>query len=453
LGEHLFHRKELAMADISVPETALPGLIARAARRLPDPDAPDFADAFDHLGAARMVLLGEASHGTSEFYRARAAITRRLVERHGFTIVAVEADWPDAALVDHHVRDRPTPRAGRQAFTRFPTWMWRNRETADFVAWLHAWNGRLEPERRVRFAGLDLYALHHSIDVVLQYLDRVDPAAAVTARQRYGCLTPWQRDPAEYGRAVLTKGYHSCEHQVTGQLDELLQRRIADGRGADEALFEALQNARLVAGAESYYRAMYYGTRESWNLRDRHMCDCLRELLAFHGAGAKAVVWAHNSHVGDARATEMAASGEWNLGQLCRQELGRSAVYTIGFGTDHGTVAAASDWGGPLEIKEVRPALDGSYERLCHDTGVASFLLPLRTDSDAVRVLSVPRLERAIGVIYRPETERASHWFQAELPRQFDEYVWFDHGAAVQPLPGRDTPATSDAPDTWPFGL
>jgi erythromycin esterase-like protein len=385
------------------------------------------------IGDARIVLLGESTHGTSEFYRMRDRITRALIEQRGFTIVAVEADWPDAAIVDRRVRGRELARE-RRAFTRFPTWMWRNREVADLVGWLRAWNQPLPPEHRVRFAGLDLYALHHSIDCVLRYLGATDPEAAAVARHRYGCLTPWQRDPAAYGRAVLTASYRSCESEVVRMLQDLLEQRLATTAPQDESSFEAVQNARLVADAESYYRAMYYGASESWNLRDRHMCDCLEQLLAFHGPRSKAVVWAHNSHVGDAAATDMAARGEWNLGELCRRELADGGVYGIGFGTDHGTVAAASQWGGPMESKRMRPSLAESYERLCHESGVPRFVLPLRQPPELVELLTEPRLQRAIGVVYLPETERTSHYGHVVLPNQFDELIWFDRTDAVRPV-------------------
>ena len=411
----------------------------------------DLAPLLQRIGNARVVLLGEATHGTSEFYRLRARITRALIERHGFTIVAAEADWPDAARIDHYVRDRKVPPVPWQAFGRFPTWMWRNHEVREFVDWLRDHNLARAGEQRVRFAGLDLYALNNSIDAVLRYLDRADPEAAAVARHRYGCLTPWQSDPAAYGRAAVTGGYRSCEAEVLQILEDLLAKRLEHVRRDDEQFFEAVQNARLVTDAEAYYRVMYYGAQESWNLRDRHMFLCLSRLLEFHGPAAKAVVWAHNSHVGDATATEMSARGEWNVGQLCRQEWHDRACI-VGFGTDHGSVAAASHWGGPMERKHVRPAHEHSYERVCHDTGLASFLLPLRHPRrpELREALTESRLERAIGVIYRPETELASHYFHAVLPLQFDEYVWFDRSEAVQPL---TTKALDGVPDTYPFGL
>ncbi|MEZ5962388.1 MAG: protein-L-isoaspartate(D-aspartate) O-methyltransferase [Planctomycetota bacterium] len=426
-------------------------LVAASVEPFSDLERADLSPLLERIGDARVVLLGECTHGTSEFYRMRARITRALIEQRDFRVVAVEADWPDAARIDHYVRDRSVPRHDWRAFARFPTWMWRNHETRAFVDWLREHNQRLEPEQRARFAGLDLYGLFNSIDVVLAYLDRVDPAAAEVARHRYGCLTPWEHDPAAYGKAALTGRYRTCEAEVLHTLEDLLQDRLERVRQQDEGLFDAMQNARLIANAESYYRVMYYGAKESWNLRDRHMFECLGHLLAFHGSDAKAVVWEHNSHVGDASATEMAARGEWNVGQLCRETFG-DAAYSIGFGTDHGTVAAASYWGGSMETKRVRPAHENSYERICHDTGLASFSLPLRhaRDPDLRESLYDARLERAIGVIYRPETELASHYFHACLPRQFDEYMWFDATSAVRPLHAHEL---EGLPETYPFGL
>jgi protein-L-isoaspartate(D-aspartate) O-methyltransferase len=329
--------------------------------------------------------------------------------------------------------------------------MWRNTEVHDFVSWLRKHNGTVERNQRVAFHGLDLYSLYDSIRSVLNYLDEVDPDSARVARERYGCLTPWQRDPATYGHAALTGSYPACESHVVRALTDLLAKRQAYAEHDGERFLDAEQNARLVANAERYYRIMYYGSRASWNLRDSHMFATLKNLLAFHGPDSKAIVWAHNSHVGNAEATEMAARGEHNLGQLCRQEFGAQA-YLVGFGTHSGTVAAASEWDGPMEVKTVRPALPKSYERLCHATGLARFMLGLRGRDDLCGPsgLGKERLERAIGVIYRPETERASHYFQADLPRQFDEYIWFDDTRAVTPL---QTTTIKGLPDTYPFGV
>jgi protein-L-isoaspartate(D-aspartate) O-methyltransferase len=428
-------------------------LLREVAERVEDIDSAPLGPLLDRIGDARLVLLGEASHGTAEFYRMRAQITRALIEQKGFTVVALEADWPDAARVDRYIRRLPPPVTQTPAFARFPTWMWRNAEFSTFAEWLRAWNAeQQEPARHVRLHGLDLYSLHTSIEAVLAYLDRVDPAAGRLARERYGCLTPWQRDPATYGRLAVTGRYQSCEEPAVRMMRDLLARRIEYARLDGEDFFDAAQNARLVTGAERYYRRMYYGSVESWNLRDSHMFETLQRLLEFHGPDSRAVVWEHNSHIGDASATELGAMGEHNVGQLCRREFGGGA-YLLGFGTDHGTVAAASEWDGPMERMQVRPAHPTSYEAVCHATGVPAFLLPLRTPArEAVREeLSPPRLERAIGVIYRPDTELQSHYFEAELPRQFDEYCWFDDTSAVAALsrPSRGM----DMPDTYPFGV
>jgi protein-L-isoaspartate(D-aspartate) O-methyltransferase len=431
--------------------TKLSHLIAEAAEPFGDLDELTvLAERFSHK---RVVLLGEATHGTSEFYDARAAVTAMLVQRHGFNIVAVEADWPDAAVYDAYVRGLPRPKVPRAAFTRFPTWMWRNGEVASFLKRLKAINESIaEPERRCGFYGLDVYSLGASIEAVLNYLDKVDPESAAIARERYGCLTPWRSDPVRYGRMALSRGYALCEKPVADALLDLLKNRldylIKDG----ESFFSAEQNARIVTAAEQYYRVMYYGDAMSWNLRDQHMFDTLERLLAHRGPGSKAVVWAHNSHIGNAEFTEMGqVRGEHNIGQLARDRFGDAAAL-IGFGTDRGTVAAASNWDGPMEIKRVRPARDDSYEGSSRDADIPAFFLETgpgqkKTVRDA---LAEPLLERAIGVIYRPETELLSHYFQAELSRQFDAWIWFTETQAVA-AHGEAHPHGPD--ETYPFGL
>jgi erythromycin esterase-like protein len=429
----------------------LPQLIADAAEPLPELDDPSFAQRFDRFANRRVILLGEASHGTSEFYRARAAITRRLIEQHGFTIIAVEADWPDAAAVDRYVRHRPAGSDVEPPFQRFPTWMWRNTDVDAFIDWMRTHNDKIRSERRAGFYGLDIYNMSGSISAVLEYLDKVDPEAAAVARERYGCLTPWQKEPATYGRAVLTSGYRKCEQEVIDQCRELLQSRLEYVAQDGESFLDAAQNARLIASAERYYRIMYYGGAESWNLRDTHMFETLEHLLEARGPQSKAVVWAHNSHIGDARYTEMGVvREELNIGQLCRERFGDQAAL-IGFGTHTGTVAAASDWGGDMEIKRVRPSHRDSYERACHDANVPRFLLDLGRDQAVRRRLLEPRLERFIGVIYRPDTELMSHYSNASLPQQFDAFVWFDETSAVTPLGPEH--AKAGVPDTYPFGL
>lgn len=431
------------------PRLRLPERIAAAAERFQSIEEAELDRLLDRIGEARVVLLGEATHGTSEFYRMRGTISQTLIQRKGFSIVAVEADWPDAGRIDHYVRHRETRPAEWRAFTRFPEWMWRNEEFEQFVEWLRRHNSNRPYEHRVSFHGLDLYSLYTSINAVLRYLEDVDPEAARVARSRYGCLTPWQSDPATYGAMALSGRYRECESDVAAMLSDMLKSRAEYSARDGERFADAVHNARVVANAERYYRIMYYGSAESWNLRDTHMFETLSELLRARGPGAKAVVWAHNSHLGDARHTEMSARGEHNLGQLCRESYGRE-MYSVGFGTDSGTVAAADDWDGPMKVKDVRPSHADSYERQCHESQVASFLLPLNKEEELRRQLMVPRLERAIGVIYRPETEMASHYFQAVLPRQFDEYCWFDRTSAVRPL---DTKRMKGMPETYPFGL
>lgn len=422
------------------------------AEPLPPPErAEDFGAFFDRFGDARIVLLGEATHGTSEFYRARAAITRRLIERHGFNIVAVEADWPDAARVDDYVRHQaPRPRRG-DVFVRFPTWMWRNIEVLEFADWLRGHNATLPDEQRASFHGLDVYSLSESIHAVLVYLDKVDPQAAAEARHRYGCLTPWQDEPAHYGRAVVHGGRPSCEDRAVIQLHELLNHRLEYIGKDGESWFDATQNARIVRAAERYYRAMYRSSTESWNLRDRHMFDTLQSLLIHRGDSAKAVIWAHNSHVGNAAATAMGWQGEFNIGEPCRTAFGEDVV-AIGFGTDTGTVVAASDWGADMQVKTVLPARPDSYEHAFRRTGLARTLTDWRGKDrrDLAELLRTPLLERAIGVVYRPETERLSHYFEAVLAEQFDAWVWFEQTSAVTPL-GHEHP--HGAPETYPFGL
>ncbi|HEY7504240.1 MAG TPA: erythromycin esterase family protein [Gemmatimonadales bacterium] len=432
------------------------GSIARLLRETAEPlsgiaDA-DLGALLERIGDARVVLLGEATHGSAEFYLMRARVTRELIERKGFSLVAVEADWPDAAWVDRYIGHAVEAPPGGPPFARFPRWMWRNAQVAEFVEWLREHNAAIaESKPRVGFYGLDLYSMYGSIGVVVDYLDRVDPTAARLARARYSCLTPWSASPAAYGHAALSGRARGCENEVLAVLMDMVARQLEYARLDGRHFFDAAQNARLIANAERYYRVMYQGSVASWNLRDQHMFDTLATLLAFNGPDSRAVVWAHNSHIGDAAATEMGARGEHNIGQLCRRALG-AHVYLVGFGTDHGTVAAAADWDEAMEIMAVRPSHPDSYERVCHESGVPAFLLGLAQPARAeVREeLLPPRLERAIGVVYRPETEMASHYFAASLAEQFDEYVWFDRTEAVTPLLG---PAAPGLPETYPFGL
>jgi erythromycin esterase-like protein len=424
--------------------------------------AHDHDPLLELIGDARIVLLGEASHGTHEFYGERARITRRLIEERGFTVVAVEADWPDAYRVNRWVWGRSEEGGAIESldgFQRFPRWMWRNRDVLEFVTWLREHNDFAVPAARVGFYGLDLYSLFSSIEAVLGYLDQVDPEAARRARYRYGCFEQFAEDTQAYGYAANFNLSRSCEDQAVQQLIDL-QRRAGelsqrDGRTPEDEFFYAEQNARLVANAEEYYRTMFQGRISSWNLRDRHMAETLDALLSHFdrkGGRTRVVVWEHNSHIGDARATELGESGEWNVGQLARERYGSDAVL-IGFSTYTGTVTAASDWDQPAERKRVRPALPGSFEALFHEVTVPDFLLPLRGDSRLGGILSEPRLERAIGVVYRPSTERLSHYFEARLAEQFDAVIHFDRTEAVEPLDLTSGWTTGEPPETYPTAV
>ena len=428
------------------------GLIADACEPIPDIESVPLDGLLERISDSRVVLIGEATHGTSEFYRMRARITRELVERRGFNIVALEADWPDTATFDQRVRQLEPIPLRTAPFSRFPTWMWRNAETHDFIDWLAEHNAhRQDPTSKVSIHGLDLYSLNNSIGAVLDYLDRVDPETAESARVRYNCFSPWETDPTTYGRAVVGGALPGCEREVMSILNGLFAQRMQYIEADGDVFFDALRNAVVIREAERYYREMYYGSSESWNLRDKHMFETLQAVLAQRGPDAKAVVWAHNSHVGDARATEMGARSELNLGQLVREAYGEKS-YRIGMGTDHGTVCAANNWDEPMEIMPVQPSHEDSYERLCHSARVPRFMLPLRrADNPKINeALRPPHLQRAIGVIYRPDTEMLSHYFQAVLPGQFDEFIWFDETRALHALHAKEL---AGVPEMYPFGL
>jgi len=449
---------------MSAPITAsLASAVAASAHPLHG-GAADYDPLLALVGDARFVFLGEATHGTHEFYRERARITERLIAELGFAAVAVEADWPDAYRVNRYVRGKSDDRDSNAAlagFKRFPTWMWRNKVVLEFIDWLHDWNRKLPPTTAAAgFYGLDLYSLYTSIAEVLGYLEQVDPQAAQQARARYACFDHYGKDSQRYGYGASLNLSASCENAVIAQLREMqahafdyLRRDAAD---ATEAWFHAQQNARLVMNAEEYYRTMFRGRVSSWNLRDRHMADTLdalaQHLSAAGGKPARIVVWEHNSHIGDARATDMGEHGEWTLGQLAREAYGKAARL-VGFTTHHGTVTAASDWDAPAERKRVRPALSGSIEAAFHHSGVGRFLLPLNAPNPAVLAMAEPRLERAIGVIYRPQSERHSHYLYARVPRQFDAVLHFDETRAVEPLETSSNWHAGEAPETFPEGI
>lgn len=409
---------------------------------------------------AHLVLLGEATHGTHEFYALRAQITQRLIDRHGFRIVAVEADWPDAYRANRYVHGEGEDAMAVDAlsgFKRFPQWMWRNHDVVDLVQWLHQYNRGKSPYDQAGFYGLDLYSLHSSMHAVVEYLNKVDPASAQRARERYACFEDFGDDPQSYGYATSTGLAEGCEDDVVAQLVDLRTRAWSylsrDGLAAEDELFSAEQNARLAQNAESYYRQMYQGRHSTWNLRDRHMMDTLEALLDHkrrQAGQAKAVVWAHNSHLGDARATSMHRRGELNVGQLVRERHGDGA-YLVGFTTYNGEVSAASAWDAPVERKRVRDARPGSYEYLLHDADIGDAMVPIRGNAAVARTLLEPRLERAIGVIYRPESEMASHYFQACMADQFDAVIHIDRSSALVPLERTPQWEPLDLAETYPF--
>ncbi len=421
----------------------------------------DYDALLELIGERRFVLLGEASHGSHEFYRERSRITQRLIEEKGFTIVAAEADWPDAARVNSYVMGRSDDQDAKVAlegFERFPSWMWRNTEVVEFVEWLRVHNHEhIDEQFKAGFYGLDLYSLHASMEAVITYLSSVDQDAAAEARERYSCFDHVRAEGPQYGRAVTLDHMVPCEDEVVAQLVEMQLKTAEllarDGWSEEERLFSASQNARLVRNAERYYRMMYAGSVSSWNIRDQHMVETLAHLVDHrdrHFGITKVVVWAHNSHVGDARSTQLGSTGELNVGQLVRTTWGDES-FIVGFTTDHGRVTAASNWGDPAERKHVRPALRGSYEELFHLAQVDRFLVPL--GQRAPLTLERERLERAIGVIYRPETERASHWFSAHIPSQFDAVIHIDHTTAVEPLERNSVWDMGEPPETYPSGL
>jgi erythromycin esterase-like protein len=422
----------------------------------------DYDPLLQRIGDGHLVLLGEASHGTQEFYQHRAEITKRLIQEKGFHAVAVEADWPDAYRVNEYVRGRTKDRSAGQAlggFSRFPAWMWRNEVVTEFVHWLRQHNEKPGTAHPTGFYGLDLYSLNRSRAEVVRYLERVDPTAAQRARQRYACFDHFGEDEQAYGYAAGFGVSDSCEQEVVQQLIEL-QRRIyeylhRDGHMAEDDFFSAEQNARLVRNAEEYYRSMFRGRVNTWNLRDRHMAETLHALLAHldrRYGRSKVVVWAHNSHLGDARATEMGERGEWNLGQLVRERYPGNS-FLVGFTTYSGMVTAAHDWGEDPQTMSVRPALPDSYEALLHAVGHSAFLLIFDADNQRYAEFRTERLERAIGVVYRPETERLSHYFRARLPQQFDAVLHLDRTSALRPLERHAEPHPEEVPETFPSGV
>ncbi|MEO7099644.1 MAG: erythromycin esterase family protein [Luteolibacter sp.] len=425
--------------------------------------AGDYDGLLEMIGDSSIVLLGEATHGTHEFYHQRAVITKRLIEEKGFNAVAIEGDWPDAYQVNRYVRGESDCKDAVEAlagFERFPSWMWRNADVLDFIGWLHDHNERVYSlPHQVGFYGLDLYSLHKSIDEVVSYLEQKDPVEAARARALYGCINRYGRDPQHYGLMVVAGMGEGCRNEVVKQFVDLRAKEIKylshNGPASADEFFFAEQNARVVKNAEEYYRKMFDSEASSWNQRDEHMMETLVSLMAHlqsHHGSAKVVVWAHNSHLGDARATEMASRGELNLGQLTRQTF-PGQCKLIGFTTSIGSVTAASGWHLSEERKLVRPALEGSYEHLFHQVGIPKFWIDLTEETPAVTALKEPRLERAIGVVYLSDTERRHHYFDANLAGQFDAVLHFDQTRAVEPLEKTAAWSQDEVPETFPVGL
>lgn len=429
-------------------------------RALPSAAADDDL-LMEQLGRSRLALLGEATHGTHEFYAERAWLTQRLIRDHGFNAVVVEADWPDAWRVNRYIRGAGDDRNAEEAlsgFERFPTWMWRNTVMRDFVEWLREHNHGRAPSAQVGFYGMDLYSLYRSMRAVLDYLDRADPEAAQRARSRYACFDHYGEDSQAYGYAASFGMKASCEDEVIQQLRDLNRQAASQMTASGEdriELFHAQQNARLVRNAEEYYRTMFHGRVSSWNLRDSHMVETLQALekhLESLTGRVRMAVWAHNSHLGDASATEMGDIGEWNVGQLARDRWGEEAML-VGFSTHSGTVTAASEWDAVAERKRVRPGLPDSCEDLFHRTGEARFWLPLRGNAELGALLHERRLQRAIGVIYLPRSERQSHYFHTRLPAQFDALIHIDHTRALEPLVAEPVWHAGEPAETYPSGL
>src|SRR5690606_33351409 len=405
------------------------------------------------------VLLGEATHGTHDFYQARVMITKQLITEHGLSAIAIEGDWPSAFRVNRYVRWQGGDQSADEAlsdFRRFPMWMWRNTVVQEFVDWLREHNRGLPPNRQVGFYGLDMYSLYESAAAVVEYLEQVDPGAARLARQRYGCLEH-ASDERHYGYGVTLGRQGSCEDEVVKQLQDLRNKAFSyiqgQGMTAEDELFQAEQNARLVQSAEAYYRQMFSSRINTWNLRDSHMSETLDNLHLHlsrqQGHSARIAVWAHNSHLGDARATDMGRRGEHNVGQLARQRYANDCVL-VGLTTYRGTVSASSDWDGLLERDRVRLLVHCCIVDSLYRTRLERFFLPLQ--GALAERLRESRLQRAIGVLYLPESERASHYFRCLLADQFDVVLHFDETRALEPLDSTSEWVLGEE-ETYPFGL
>lgn len=430
-------------------------VIKRAAINLSHPSL--YKKLLDYIGDAQIVLLGEATHGTHEFYEMRSEISKHLITEKEFNVIAIEGDWPDAYQVNRYINHEYYTKAtdALASFDRFPTWMWNNVPIRHLVEWLRNYNQGKSHETHVSFYGLDLYSLYRSIDTIIAYLHKIDPTAAEQARNYYSCFDHYRTDPQDYGYAVSTRIIRDCSDEVLKQLKIMTEQnwqRLAHGTITADTAFNLEQNARVVKNSEEYYRSLFLNEVNNWNLRDSHMIETVNELIKhYQNKGIetpKIIIWAHNSHIGDARATQMGKHGEHNVGQLAKEQFGKKAI-TIGFTTYHGTVSAASNWHHPVERKQVRPALPGSYESLFHATNIGNFLLLL----DNKDLVPAKQLERAIGVVYHPQSERMSHYFYANLAEQFDAVIHYDKTTALEPLEKTSLWITGEVPETYPSGL
>jgi len=418
--------------------------------------ADDLGPLLDRIGDSRFVLLGEASHGTSEFYTWRAELTKRLIAERGFTIIGVEGDWPDCYRVNRYVKSRAdsgeSAEAVLHAFDRWPTWMWANRDIAEFAEWLRDFNDRRVDSAKAGFYGLDVYSLWDSMHEVIDYLNRVDPSAVPAARRAYNCFEPYAEDEQAYARATALVPT-SCEEEAVAVLAKLRSNAASYGEDGKEGFFVAEQNALVARNAERYYRAMVRGGPSSWNVRDHHMVETLERLIAHHGPTCKAVVWEHNAHVGDARFTDMARNGMVNVGQLVRQQHGQEGVVIVGFGTHRGTVIAAAEWGEPMERMRVPAAQAGSFEDMLADAAVGDSLIIFEdAENGGVPGLEKPIDHRAIGVVYDPNHERWGNYVPTIVPGRYDAFIYIEETRALDPLhmPVR---VDGDAPETYPSGM
>ncbi len=426
-------------------------VLAERVRELAQPleDADDLDPLLERIGDAKYVLLGEASHGTSDYYTWRARLSKRLIEEKGFSFVAVEGDWPDCTRVNRFVKGYggESARETLRAFSRWPTWMWANWEVVAFTEWLRNHNEGLSDDEKVGFYGLDVYSLWESLEAVTDYLKRTDPEALETAKRAYKCFEPYHEDAQDYAHATAFVPT-SCEAEVVDLLTTL--RRKAQTHDDPKAHFNAEQNARVAVDAERYYRAMIRGGPESWNIRDHHMVDTLENLMQHHGPESKAIVWEHNTHIGDARATDMAGADMVNVGQLVREKHAADDVVLVGFGSFEGSVIAGASWDAPMERMSVPPAREGSWERVLHEAGVGNALFITRDLQG--EIFRTRRGHRAIGVVYNPARERYGNYVPTTLPERYDAFLYLDKTSALHPLHMEET-TQGEPPETYPWGM